>query len=163
MGKGMEHYYRKMKTPVGELTLIANEKALVALLWENDKPGRVKILAQKAAPQHPILKETEKQLREYFSGKRDRFEIPYEFYGTAFQKMVWQCLSKIPYGKRKTYSEIAKEIHAPKASRAVGAANGKNPLSIIIPCHRVVGANGSLTGFAGGLKAKEFLLQLECR
>ncbi len=159
----MEHFYIKTKTPVGELTLIANDHALVAVLWENDDPNRVKIPDLKRNDKHPVLLDADKQLKEYFAGKRTHFDIPYEFYGTAFQKSVWQRLSRIPYGERRSYAEIAKEIHSPKACRAVGAANGKNPISIIVPCHRVIGANGTLTGFAGGLKAKQFLLELECR
>ena len=112
---------------------------------------------------HPILLETERQLSEYFAGKRIRFAVPLEPRGSEFQKRVWSALKEIPFGKTRSYLDLAKTIGLPKASRAVGAANGKNPLSIILPCHRVVGANGALTGFAGGLETKAMLLTLEAR
>ena len=112
---------------------------------------------------HPILLETERQLSEYFAGKRIRFTVPLEPRGSEFQKRVWSALKEIPFGKTRSYLDLAKTIGLPKASRAVGAANGKNPLSIILPCHRVVGANGALTGFAGGLETKAMLLTLEAR
>ena len=108
-----------------------------------------------------VLFEAEKQLFEYFSGKRKTFELEYEFSGTEFQKSVWRELLKIPFGKIKTYGEIAKEIGKPKAGRAVGSACNKNPLPIIVPCHRVIGANGKLTGFACGTEIKEWLLDHE--
>ncbi len=112
---------------------------------------------------HPILLETERQLSEYFAGKRIRFTVPLEPRGSEFQKRVWSALKEIPFGKTRSYLDLAKTIGLPKASRAVGAANGKNPLSIILPCHRVVGASGALTGFAGGLETKAMLLTLEAR
>lgn len=103
------------------------------------------------------------QLAEYFSGQRQQFELALNTEGTAFQKQVWDELLKIPYGQTITYGELAKRIGNPRASRAVGLANGKNPISIIIPCHRVIGADGSLTGFGGGIKVKQYLLELESR
>jgi len=112
---------------------------------------------------HPILLETERQLSEYFAGKRIRFTVPLEPRGSEFQKRVWSALKEIPFGKTRSYLDLAKTISLPKASIAVGAANGKNPLSIILPCHRVVGASGALTGFAGGLETKAMLLTLEAR
>lgn len=108
-----------------------------------------------------ILEKTEDQLKEYFSGKRSVFDIPLDPNGTNFQKQVWQQLLKIPYGQYITYGEQARRLGSPKSARAVGAANGKNPIGIIIPCHRVIGASGHLTGFAGGLKIKRQLLDLE--
>jgi methylated-DNA-[protein]-cysteine S-methyltransferase len=105
--------------------------------------------------------ETQRQLAEYFAGKRSQFELPLEPRGTEFQKKVWASLRTIPFGKTKSYAEIASAIGSPRACRAVGAANGKNPLSIVIPCHRVIGANGALTGFGGGLETKAKLLALE--
>lgn len=159
----MKHFSKSVKSPVGELTLIANEQALVALLWPGDSPRRLKITELEKESNHPILRRAEKQLAEYFAGKRTSFEMEFEFYGTDFQKKVWKALSKIPYGKTRTYLDIAKQLKSPKACRAVGAANGKNPLSIMIPCHRVIGASGKLTGFSGGLPAKKFLLELEAR
>jgi len=111
--------------------------------------------------QHPILCEAECQLREYFAGERQQFDMPYDTVGTEFQKKVWQALLTIPFGETRSYQQIAEQIGNPKAVRAVGAANGKNPLSIMAPCHRVIGSNGKLTGFAGGLTVKAFLLELE--
>lgn len=155
------HYFKQIKSPVGMLTLIADSKSLVALLWEDDKPSEKKYPGLELSENHPILKRTESQLKEYFKGKRTKFDVPYTFYGTEFQRNVWKALSRIPYGKKKSYAEIAKEVRSPKAFRAVGAANGKNPISIIVPCHRVIGADGSLTGFGGGIDNKKFLLDLE--
>jgi methylated-DNA-[protein]-cysteine S-methyltransferase len=150
-----------MKTPVGELKLVANDRGLIAVLWENDDPARVKLPAAEKNLGHPILKQTEQQLREYFKGERKTFTIPLEMYGTDFQKKVWQALLTIPFGETRSYGELAKQIRKPSASRAVGAANGRNPVSILVPCHRVIGAGGKLTGFAGGLEAKAKLLSIE--
>jgi methylated-DNA-[protein]-cysteine S-methyltransferase len=157
----MIYFYSQMKSPLGELTLVANEKKLIAILWEEDDPKRVKIPGMKLAQDHSVLDRTEFQLREYFSGKRKFFDVPLEFRGTEFQIQVWKGLQSIPYGITQSYGSLAKQIGSPKASRAVGAANGRNPISIIVPCHRVIGADGSLTGFAGGMKAKSYLLALE--
>jgi methylated-DNA-[protein]-cysteine S-methyltransferase len=153
--------YKKVKSPVGELTLVANEKNLIAILWEKDHPKRVKLPKLNLNKSHPILLETEQQLSEYFGGKRKNFDLPIEFYGTDFQVQVWKGLQTIPYGITSSYGSLGKKIGFPKASRAVGAANGKNPLSIVVPCHRVIGANGNLTGFAGGIPTKSYLLKLE--
>jgi methylated-DNA-[protein]-cysteine S-methyltransferase len=117
--------------------------------------------AQKVERHHPILGEAERQLSEYFAGKRTHFELPLEPQGTEFQKKVWGRLRKIPFGKTRSYLQIARAIGSPRACRAVGGATGKNPLSIVIPCHRVIGANGTLTGFGGGLETKAKLLALE--
>ena len=154
---------RITRTPVGALTLVAGGNGLAAVLWENDDPARVPLPALEQDDRHPVLIETEKQLDEYFSGKRTEFSVPLDFKGTDFQNAVWRALMTIPYGETRSYMQIARQIGNPKAVRAVGAANGKNPVSIIAPCHRVIGAGGKLTGFAGGLKAKEFLLALESR
>jgi methylated-DNA-[protein]-cysteine S-methyltransferase len=108
-----------------------------------------------------VLDETARQLDEYFAGQRQRFELPLAFVGTAFQQKVWQALLTIPFGQTRTYSQIAAQIGHPTAVRAVGAANGRNPISIVAPCHRVIGASGELTGFAGGLLAKQVLLNIE--
>lgn len=155
--------YKEMESPVGKLKLVANAKALVAVLWEQERPNRVRLGTLKLDQCHPILLETERQLSEYFAGERIRFAVPLEPRGSEFQKRVWSALKEIPFGKTRSYLDLAKTIGLPKASRAVGAANGKNPLSIILPCHRVVGANGALTGFAGGLETKAMLLTLEAR
>ena len=110
---------------------------------------------------HTILRETARQLDDYFAGRRRVFDLPLAFNGTDFQKQVWQALLAIPFGETRTYGQLAAQLGNPSASRAVGAANGKNPISIIAPCHRVIGGNGKLTGFACGLEAKAFLLGLE--
>jgi methylated-DNA-[protein]-cysteine S-methyltransferase len=111
----------------------------------------------------PVLLKAETQLTEYFAGKRERFELPLVMRGTPFQRSVWELLLAIPFGETRSYGELAKQLGNPRATRAVGAANGRNPLSIVAPCHRVIGSTGKLTGFAGGLKAKEHLLRLERR
>ena len=159
----MQLYNKKMQTPVGQLTLVAHDQALVAVLWENDDPKRVKLSESFEQNEHPLLKEVEKQLIEYFAGQRTQFTIPLDFQGTAFQKSVWSALLRIPFGETRSYKQIAESIGNVKAVRAVGAANGKNPISIIAPCHRVIGANGKLVGFAGGLKNKDILLNLESK
>jgi methylated-DNA-[protein]-cysteine S-methyltransferase len=133
------------------------------VLWEREQPNRVKLDTATLDPQHPILLETERQLAEYFSGKRIDFDLPLQPGGSEFQKKVWRALREIPFGQTRSYRDLAKAVGSSKAARAVGAANGKNPLSIVVPCHRVVGANGSLTGFAGGLETKAALLALETR
>lgn len=155
-------YHAKIiATPVGDLTLIASHQGLSAILWENEGSQRVPLKPVSRDDQHPILCETERQLREYFAGQRQQFDLPYDTVGTEFQKKVWQALITIPFGETRSYRQIAEQIGHPKAVRAVGAANGKNPLSIVAPCHRVIGSNGKLTGFAGGLPVKAFLLELE--
>lgn len=150
-----------VQSPVGALTLIGNDDGLAAVLWPNDKPGRVRLTAEREDGRHPVLREAAKQLGEYFTGKRRRFTVKLNLLGTSFQKKVWRALLAIPFGETRSYGEIARAIGKPSASRAVGAANGRNPVSIIAPCHRVVGAGGKLTGFAGGLSAKARLLELE--
>jgi methylated-DNA-[protein]-cysteine S-methyltransferase len=157
----MSYTFITLATPVGELKLVANGSRLAAILWENDKPGRVRLGPMSEAPDNPILMRTAQQLREYFAGRRNRFDLDLDFAGTEFQKKVWAALLTIPFGETRSYSEIARQIGNPSAVRAVGAANGKNPISIVAPCHRVIGASGKLTGFAGGLEAKEQLLTLE--
>jgi methylated-DNA-[protein]-cysteine S-methyltransferase len=134
---------------------------LVAILWENDDPKRVRLGSLVEDVDHPILCLAEQQLGEYFAGARKSFDLPLDFAGTPFQKKVWSELLNIPFGQTRTYGQIANSIGKPRAFRAVGAANGKNPISIVAPCHRVIGKDGSLTGFAGGLEAKECLLGIE--
>ena len=157
----MSYVYKTMSSPVGELKLVASDKGLTAILWENDDPKRVRLTDVTENKKHPVLMDVERQLKDYFSGKLKKFSLKLDFNGTEFQKKVWKALLTIPFGETRSYAEIAKQIGSPKAVRAVGAANGKNPISIIAPCHRVIGANGKLTGFAGGLKAKALLLGLE--
>lgn len=153
--------YNIVDSPVGELKLVASEKGLVAILWQNDKPTRVPLGEMVEEPKQKVLMETERQLREYFAGKRRAFDLPLDMRGTPFQKDVWEALLAIPFGETRSYGELAKKLGSPTASRAVGAANGRNPISIVVPCHRVIGASGKLTGFAGGLDVKARLLELE--
>jgi methylated-DNA-[protein]-cysteine S-methyltransferase len=155
-------FYTFMRSPVGRLKLVASDRGLVAILWSADeKSGRVTLPLAEKQDRHPVLRETEEQLKDYFSGRRERFSVKLDLRGTPFQKKVWRSLLTIPYGETRTYSDIAKTIGHPAAARAVGAANGKNPISIIAPCHRLVGSTGKLHGFAGGLKAKAELLKHE--
>ncbi|ESQ84600.1 methylated-DNA--[protein]-cysteine S-methyltransferase [Asticcacaulis benevestitus] len=148
-------------SPVGRLKLVASQHGLMAILWENDDPNRVRLGETAEDANHTILRETAQQLDDYFAGRRTIFSLPLAFNGTDFQKQVWQALLAIPFGETRTYGQLAAQLGKPSASRAVGAANGKNPISIIAPCHRVIGGNGKLTGFAGGLEAKAYLLGLE--
>ena len=157
----MTCFYKTIPSPVGALKLVASDKGLTAILWENDKPGRVRLGEMIEDADHPVLLETEQQLGAYFAGTLTAFTVPLDFAGTDFQKSVWHALLTIPFGETRSYAEIARQIGRPSAVRAVGAANGRNPISIIAPCHRVIGSNGALTGFAGGLAAKERLLGLE--
>ena len=157
----MDLVYKLMPSPVGELKLIASQTSITAILWENDPPSRVRLENMVGDDRNPLLLEAERQLREYFAGQRQTFSLPLDPRGTAFQKNVWAALLSIPFGETRTYGELARQLGTPAASRAVGAANGRNPLSIVVPCHRVIGSTGKLTGFAGGLDAKAYLLRLE--
>lgn len=157
----MSLLYKFVDSPVGKLKLVASDLALVAVLWENDNPKRVRLDDLVEDLNHPILTRTEAELKEYFAGKRGGFSIPLDLRGTSFQKQVWEALLGIPFGETRTYSQLAARLGNPKAARAIGAANGRNPISIIVPCHRVIGSSGELTGFAGGLDAKAHLLGLE--
>ena len=157
------YVYKEMDSPVGRLKLVASLRWLAAVLWPGDKLDRVRVNSQIRDDGHAILLATEKQLGEYFAGTRRAFELPLDFNGSDFQKSVWQALLQIPYGETRSYGQIARQIHRPKACRAVGAANSKNPISIVAACHRVIGASGALTGFAGGIATKVFLLDLESR
>ena len=150
-----------LRSPVGELTLVATQTGLAAILWEDDDPRRVPLPWGARDPGHPVLRETERQLGEYFAGARRAFSLPLDVRGTPFQRTVWQAMGEIPFGETRSYGDLARRIGNPGAVRAVGAANGRNPISIVGPCHRVVGSSGKLTGFAGGLAAKAFLLRLE--
>ena len=148
-------------SPVGELTLVASDAGLRAVLWPGDA-DRVPLGGEPApAPGHPVLVAAAEQLAAYFDGRRQHFDLPLDLDGTEFQLSVWHALADIPFGDTSTYGEQATAIGRPAAVRAVGAANGRNPVSIVLPCHRIIGKDGSLTGFAGGLDAKRFLLELE--
>lgn len=152
---------RTIPSPVGSLTLVAGQGALIAILWPDDRAGRVALPTVQERPDEPVLVEAATQLDQYFARRRDRFDLPLAPRGTPFQQRVWAALRTIPYGETRSYAAIAAQIGHPGAVRAVGAANGRNPLSIVVPCHRVVGSNGHLTGFAGGIAAKRHLLDLE--
>lgn len=157
----MSLVYKVIGSPIGKLKIVASDQGLVAILWEHDNPRRVRLGNLVESDEQPILTETTRQLNEYFSGKRTEFSVPLDVHGTKFQKDVWEALLAIPFGETRTYGQLARQLGNPKAIRAVGAANGRNPISIIVPCHRVVGSTGKLTGFAGGLDAKSYLLRLE--
>src|ERR1700748_3844254 len=157
----MSFVHKTINTPVGELKLIASDKGLAAILWEYDNPRRVRLGGLVEDGKHPVLRETERQLNEYFEGKRRLFSLVLDMRGTRFQNDVWEALLAIPFGETRSYGQLAKQLGNPRATRAVGAANGRNPLSIIVPCHRVIGSSGKLTGFAGGLDTKAKLLSLE--
>jgi len=152
---------KTIESPVGKLKLVASNEGLVAVLWQNDRPSRVRLGELVADDRHPILLKAERQLGEYFAGKRKEFSVPLDMRGTPFQKNVWEALLAIPFGETRSYGQLAKQLGNPNATRAVGAANGRNPLSIIVPCHRVIGSTGKLTGFGGGLETKAHLLSLE--
>lgn len=162
-------YYAEMDSPIGPLTIGATEQGVCIIHFgslENSLPT-IKAWVKKNGIKGKLEWNEEKispviqQLREYFSGQRVSFELPLDLYGTRFQKRVWEALQNIGYGETRSYKEIAQEIGAPKAVRAIGGANNQNPLPIIIPCHRVIGSNGNMVGYGGGLDKKATLLQLE--
>ena len=148
-------YTKVVDTPVGPLTLCSDGAAVKAL--------RFGIHGETDAPELPVLQQCALQLAEYFSGRRRQFDLPLAPEGTPFQRSVWRALCQIPYGETRSYGEIAVQIGTPKAARAVGMANNRNPIPILIPCHRVIGSTGKLVGYAGGLGTKEALLNLESR
>jgi methylated-DNA-[protein]-cysteine S-methyltransferase len=152
-------YYCHLDTPIGTLLLAGNEERLAAIYFQSG-PLPTTVRAEWIASERPF-QNVVRQLKEYFAGRRRHFEVPLESIGTPFQRAVWQELTQIPYGASTSYGEIARRIGHPLASRAVGRANGANPWPIVVPCHRVIGANRSLTGFGGGLAIKRRLLLLE--
>lgn len=143
-----------VQSPVGDLTLTEENGALTGLYF-----GRRSLEGEEGLT--ALLERASRQLEEYFAGKRKQFDLPLSLWGTEFQRQVWAALRDIPYGETRSYGQIAQAVGRPKAVRAVGMANHRNPISIIVPCHRVVGADGSLTGYGGGLENKKFLLALE--
>jgi methylated-DNA-[protein]-cysteine S-methyltransferase len=153
--------YKTMPSPVGELKLVASGRGLAAVLLETERTDRVRLQAMSEDPAHPVLVATQRQLEEYFAGARRAFDLPLDARGTDFQQRVWDELRAIPFGQTRSYGELAKRLGDANLMRAVGAANGSNPISIIVPCHRVIGASGKLVGYAGGLKTKAYLLDLE--
>jgi methylated-DNA-[protein]-cysteine S-methyltransferase len=153
-------FYKVIESPVGQLILIANESKLVGIKFDYKKEEELPVNFVKQDI-HSILRNTEIQLDDYFRGKRQKFELPLSMSGTDFQKKVWGKLLDIPFGETISYQELAKRVGDKKKARAVGNANGKNPLPIIVPCHRVIAKDGSLGGFGGGLPIKRYLLELE--
>jgi methylated-DNA-[protein]-cysteine S-methyltransferase len=153
------------QSPLGKMIIAATDKGLAGLWFEGQRhlpPELVGPPVWPSDPAHPVLQQVMTQLTEYFTGQRTQFDVPLDLaYGTAFQQSVWQALLKIPQGGTASYGEVGRRIGKPAAVRAVGAAVGRNPVSIIVPCHRVMGANGALTGYAGGLDRKTALLKLE--
>lgn len=153
------------ESPLGSIIIAATAKGLAGLWFDGQRhlpPELAGPAVWPSEPEHPVLKKVIQQLSEYFAGRRTAFDVPLDLaYGTAFQQSVWQALLKIPQGGTASYSEVSARIGKPAAVRAVGAAVGRNPVSIIVPCHRVMGAGGALTGYAGGLERKSALLKLE--
>jgi methylated-DNA-[protein]-cysteine S-methyltransferase len=149
-------------SPVGALTVVATDDGVRAILWP-DAPARVRFAESLDDPTHPVIAATVAQLAEYFAGLRTDFDVPLDAVGTDFQRLAWAALRTIAYGTTVSYGEQAERMGDRRKARAVGAANGRNPISIIVPCHRVIGANGALTGFAGGTDTKAWLLAHEQR
>ncbi|WP_337742515.1 methylated-DNA--[protein]-cysteine S-methyltransferase [Fusobacterium gonidiaformans] len=149
-------YYIKYVSPVADLYLVEEQGQLVEIAFHHSKKKE-----EMEEKNTELLQEVKRQLEEYFSGRLQNFDLPLKPKGTDFQKQVWKALLTIPYGETKSYGDIAKQIGKEKAVRAVGGANHVNPISIVIPCHRVIGKNGNLTGYGGGLEVKEKLLELE--
>ena len=147
-----------LDTPVGKLIVVAGDRGVREVHFPGTAPPDHAV-----AGRHPVLAEAQRQLLEYFEGERVEFDLPLELVGTPFQRRAWLALASIPYGTTISYGEQARRLGHPRAARAVGAANGRNPIPIVLPCHRVIGADGSLTGFGGGLETKQALLELEGR
>jgi len=152
-----------MDSPVGELSLIAGDRGLRAILWGAEDAARLASINKGDLVEGPsaVLDQAVAELEEYFAGTRREFDLPLDPVGTPFQQSAWMVLRTIPYGCTMSYGEQARRLGDPNKARAVGAANGKNPLSIVVPCHRVIGSTGHLTGFGGGLEAKSWLLDHE--
>lgn len=159
----MELSSTTMDTPVGTLTIVASAHGLRAVLWPGERPDRVAVgtISNADPAATAIVEEAARQLAEYFAGRRTEFDLPLDPQGSEFQQEAWRVLRTIPYGTTISYGEQARRLGDVHKSRAVGAANGRNPISIIVPCHRVVGSTGKLTGFAAGLDVKAWLLRHE--
>lgn len=153
----MDKAQRKINSKIGSLYLVASDKAIYGVFWDDEHHPKEKA----GSAQSKILDRAEKQITEYLEGRRKIFDLPLELDGTPFQQRVWAELRKIPYGETRSYKQIATALKDPNACRAVGTANGRNPISLIVPCHRVINAGGKLGGYAGGLSIKERLLELE--
>lgn len=156
----MTNYRTTIESPIGTITLVADDDSLVEVRFPNEAT-RTAATEDSSAGDHPVLRHAAEQLREYFAGERVDFDVPLAPNGTSFQLAAWEALRTIPYGETVSYGEQARRLGDARKARAVGAANGRNPLPIIVPCHRVVGANGHLTGFGGGIECKAWLLDHE--
>ncbi len=156
------HYVTTMDSQFGELMLVATDHGLRALAWPDETADRLSLPDDMIpCPDHPILVKARLQLEEYLDGRRTEFDITFDLRGTEFQKATWLALASIPYGETTSYGRQAARVGRPSAVRAIGAANGRNPISIILPCHRVIGAGGALTGYGGGIETKRQLLAFE--
>jgi len=150
--------FARVATPIGELTLVATETGLREVRWPGEEPPATAV----EAPDDPVLAAAADQVRAWFAGERTAFDLPLDLAAaTDFQRRAWLALAEVPYATTRSYGEQARVLGAPRAARAVGAANGRNPLPIVLPCHRLIGADGSLTGFGGGLEVKRALLDHE--
>ena len=158
-----QQYFSGLFTaPFGVLNVVTSDLGVRYVIFENDAhPKPLDALNLQHDDSHDVMREVLSQLNEYFSGKRREFELPLDLHGTEFQVAAWKSLARIPFGHTSSYGEQAASIGRPTAVRAIGGANGRNPVAVILPCHRVIGANGSLTGFGGGLEVKKWLLQHE--
>lgn len=159
----MKIYYTNFESPVGEIMIASDGDALLQISLKNQKHSREPGDGWEQKTEIAPIAQAQQQLQEYFAGKRRTFDLPLRFGGTPFQRRVWAELARIPYGETISYGELARRIANPRAVRAVGLANGRNPIAIVIPCHRVIGANGTLTGYGGGLPRKRQLLDLEAQ
>ncbi|MEY4220931.1 MAG: putative methylated-DNA-protein-cysteine methyltransferase [Actinomycetota bacterium] len=160
--RDVSYFSGVLTAPIGDVTVVASDLGVRYVMFAEDAhPKPLSNLDIHVNPQHPVVKYTLDQLREYFDGARIAFDVPLDLHGTEFQVATWKSLAEIPFGKTISYGEQAASIGRPKAVRAVGGANGRNPVAIVLPCHRVIGANGSLTGFGGGIAVKQWLLQHE--
>lgn len=165
MKTSVSQAWRRIDSPLGPILLAASRQGLAGAWFverQRDTPDALERANWLEAPDHPVLRQAATQLAEYFDGRRQHFDLPLDLtHGTVFQQAVWQALLVIPFGKTISYGELARRIGRPKAVRALGAAVGRNPVSVVVPCHRVIGADGSLTGYAGGLDRKTALLRTE--
>lgn len=162
MSSGVQYFTGSMKAPFGTIEVIASDRGVHNVMFDAvDVPRSLAGASITRKPSHPVVAEALVQLREYFAGSRTKFDLTLDLEGTEFQVAAWKALAQVGYGRTASYLQQATSIGRPTATRAVGAANGRNPVAIILPCHRIVGANGKLTGFAGGLDVKQWLLDHE--
>ncbi|MCQ3806852.1 MAG: methylated-DNA--[protein]-cysteine S-methyltransferase [Acidimicrobiaceae bacterium] len=153
---------KQLDSPIGRLRLVATDEGLSRLLFDQQVGEHPDLAGDSAeSDDHPVLATATAQLAEYFAGERREFDIPLDLTGTEFQRAAWSALAGVPFGETRSYRQQAEAIGRPRAVRAIGAANGRNPVPIVLPCHRIVGSDGSLTGYGGGLRIKEYLLNHE--